>query len=309
MRCRFEIRPNINVYNYTLEGFQAHQSSLATPGTTPAGGEEEGSEGKGGDDVVSDNTADLQQPPSDHTVEDYEYELVGVVVHSGTAQRGHYWSYVKSRVRDPDTGKGGRLPSGSWIRFDDSAVSIIDMTPDVLARECFGGEIEVPEVTTYGTTYMSKMESEQNAYLLVYERKHKDITPPPPAIVPKPLLGPILAENAAFTAERQAYSRPLAQYLTGVYQHLAELAKSNGVDGMLGAVPSDVDEILQWGLRYFFLVLCRTKLTAEVTKLGDALSTLLASDKRLLRGGLIDTVEVSLASLAMVVMCLRFECD
>lgn len=41
------------------------------------------------------------EPPEDlgetvqKTPEDYQYELVGVVVHSGSMDSGHYYSYIK----------------------------------------------------------------------------------------------------------------------------------------------------------------------------------------------------------------------
>lgn len=39
----------------------------------------------------------------------FKYELVGVLVHSGTAESGHYYSYIKSQ--------------GKWHEFNDSLVT------------------------------------------------------------------------------------------------------------------------------------------------------------------------------------------
>jgi ubiquitin C-terminal hydrolase len=41
--------------------------------------------------------------------EDYEYELSGVVVHTGTAEAGHYYSYI-------------RIDKEKWLEFNDTTV-------------------------------------------------------------------------------------------------------------------------------------------------------------------------------------------
>ena len=44
--------------------------------------------------------------------EDFLYELQGVLVHSGTADVGHYYSYVKDR----------NDPKQTWYEFNDQQV-------------------------------------------------------------------------------------------------------------------------------------------------------------------------------------------
>lgn len=95
----------------------------------------------------------------------YEYELKGVNVHMGSADGGHYFSFIDVR-RD---GKGNELickgkdDSVNWLKFNDSNVSKFSL--DSLASECFGGTTE----NSNGYHY----ENCQNAYLLVYERRKK----------------------------------------------------------------------------------------------------------------------------------------
>jgi ubiquitin carboxyl-terminal hydrolase 34 len=67
--------------------------------------------------------------------ENYEYDLVGVTVHTGTADGGHYYSFIKER----DNGRGG--PSDRWFLFNDAEVKLFD--PSQIAAECFGGEMTV----------------------------------------------------------------------------------------------------------------------------------------------------------------------
>lgn len=67
--------------------------------------------------------------------ENYEYDLVGVTVHTGTADGGHYYSFIKERDSDR------KSQSDRWFLFNDAEVKIFD--PSQIAAECFGGEMTV----------------------------------------------------------------------------------------------------------------------------------------------------------------------
>ena len=60
----------------------------------------------------------------------FEYKLVGVNVHSGTANMGHYWSYINTnRGVDEKAAEGGvdstwiKTEADPWMEFNDSRVS------------------------------------------------------------------------------------------------------------------------------------------------------------------------------------------
>lgn len=54
-----------------------------------------------------------------------------MVVHTGTAEGGHYYSFIRDRTsRD-----------NSWYLFNDAEVKSFD--PSQIAAECFGGEMTV----------------------------------------------------------------------------------------------------------------------------------------------------------------------
>ncbi|KAG7672415.1 putative Ubiquitin carboxyl-terminal hydrolase 24 [Nannochloris sp. 'desiccata'] len=98
----------------------------------------------------------------------YKYELRGIVVHSGTAFAGHYYSYIKDRT----TGTGG-----TWNLFDDTSVDPWD--PVTLEEDCFGGKFR-PDGST------QEYDRPNSAYMLIYER----IQP-----VEEDLLGNVVAEG------------------------------------------------------------------------------------------------------------------
>ncbi len=63
------------------------------------------------------------------------YTLVGVVVHSGHAGGGHYYSFARRR---DEAGTLGAV--NEWLKFDDQEVSPIDLDDAVMEREWFGGD-------------------------------------------------------------------------------------------------------------------------------------------------------------------------
>ena len=89
----------------------------------------------------------------------YQYELKGINVHTGSADGGHYFSFIDVN-RDGKNNSLNIYPKENWLQFNDSHVSEFDT--DSIQSECFGGNSE-------GRPY----ENIQNAYLLIYERKKK----------------------------------------------------------------------------------------------------------------------------------------
>ena len=91
----------------------------------------------------------------------YQYELKGVNVHTGSADGGHYFSFIDvDRDGKDNIMKESQNNKDNWLIFNDSHVSEFDT--DKIPSECFGGSTE-------GYSF----ENCQNAYLLIYERKKK----------------------------------------------------------------------------------------------------------------------------------------
>ncbi|EGC41797.1 ubiquitin carboxyl-terminal hydrolase [Histoplasma capsulatum var. duboisii H88] len=85
------------------------------------------------------------------------FELVGVLVHSGTAESGHYYSYIRERPTAAD-------PS-AWVEFNDSDVSRFD--PSKIPDQCFGGMNDPIHSANIGPVRFNKV---WNAYMLFYQR-------------------------------------------------------------------------------------------------------------------------------------------
>ncbi|KAG8184718.1 hypothetical protein JTE90_019322 [Oedothorax gibbosus] len=90
----------------------------------------------------------------------YEYELIGVTVHTGNAEGGHYYSFIRER----------NIPGkDKWYLFNDSEVKLFD--PTHIAAECFGGEMTSKTYDSVTDKFMDfSFEKTNSAYMLFYER-------------------------------------------------------------------------------------------------------------------------------------------
>jgi len=101
----------------------------------------------------------------------YEYKLVGVIIHVGTADAGHYYSLIntdrfcKTNEHDEewlDTSKD------KWMEFNDSHVR--DYNFEDLKGDCYGGSSGNDDL--FGGFFKSSSYG-KSAYLLVYEKRFK----------------------------------------------------------------------------------------------------------------------------------------
>jgi len=103
-----------------------------------------------------------------------DYDLVGVVVHSGQANAGHYYSFIKDRkghsVVNPQKNK--------WFKYNDTTVEQINMTDETLEAECFGGKFRAKKKE--GSNLPEERQRYWNGYILVYEARQDHKTPRTP---------------------------------------------------------------------------------------------------------------------------------
>lgn len=93
----------------------------------------------------------------------YDYELIGVTVHTGTADGGHYYAFIRDRYG---------ANKDKWYSFNDAEVKPFD--PNQIAAECFGGEMNSRTYDQVTDKFMDlSIEKTNSAYMLFYERIEK----------------------------------------------------------------------------------------------------------------------------------------
>ncbi|KAM3512876.1 hypothetical protein MY11210_003506 [Beauveria gryllotalpidicola] len=85
------------------------------------------------------------------------FELVGVLVHAGTAESGHYYSYVRERASNQDT-------TTKWVEFNDDQVGL--WNPSLMEASTFGG----PERRSVYEENSISFDKSYSAYMLFYQR-------------------------------------------------------------------------------------------------------------------------------------------
>jgi ubiquitin carboxyl-terminal hydrolase 34 len=98
----------------------------------------------------------------------YEYKLVGATIHSGTANAGHYWSYINTK-RGNEENEGSEdwihTDIDPWMEFNDSTVRDLDFKK--VQEDGYGGEQTSSGWSAFSSSYG------KSAYMLVYERREK----------------------------------------------------------------------------------------------------------------------------------------
>ena len=109
----------------------------------------------------------------------YEYDLVGVVVHTGSADAGHYYSLININREgfENDQSVNPEIHEDhnnlkNWLEFNDSNINLFNIKN--LEDECFGGfKMAYEENSHWLNQHSEEKEKCKNAYMLIYERKKK----------------------------------------------------------------------------------------------------------------------------------------
>lgn len=162
--------------------------------------------------------------PDIETPEDW-FELVGVLVHSGTAESGHYYSFVRER---PITSMS---QAPDWVQYNDADVQSWD--PSNLATQCFGGMESWAQTRDSQPMLLPKAYS---AYMLFYQRssslkqeqmdvqQHQglNMTGPKKEPVPLELANYIAFENELFIRKYCLYDEHHAYFVKKIFGMLSD---------------------------------------------------------------------------------------
>lgn len=137
----------------------------------------------------------------------YLYDLSGIIVHSGTAFAGHYYSYAKERMSD------------SWYLFDDDNVEPWDISN--VEEDCFGG-LFVPEGSE------KQYFRSQSAYMVVYDRRQKhEVSGNDSQFleivdqIPSEKLKQIVSGNVIEMMKMRAFNEGLAEFIANIATEIA----------------------------------------------------------------------------------------
>ena len=180
----------------------------------------------------------IQEYMSDPSVPQW-YQLKGVVVHSGTAEGGHYSSIV--------------LVDGKWIMFNDRDVS--ELSDEQFQETTLGGSVG----------YQDEYESKPSAYMLFYSRRDATVE----------VNGEILSLDVAPDTE----SKCDPEIVRGIEEENREYMRFQSAfsASMFRFVTDTQDPTLI--LEYFFNVFCHSSLTYEVKEMERALNSLIENDQ------------------------------
>ncbi|XP_059944215.1 probable ubiquitin carboxyl-terminal hydrolase FAF-X isoform X5 [Mesoplodon densirostris] len=221
-----------------------------------------------GDDVNPEVQLIQQNEQSEcETAGSTKYRLVGVLVHSGQASGGHYYSYIIQR-----NGKDGER--NRWYKFDDGDVTECKMDDDEeMKNQCFGGEY-MGEVFDHMMKRMSYRRQKRwwNAYILLYERMdtidHDDemiryiseLTITKPYQMSPAIERSVWKQNVQFMHNRMQYSLEYFQFVkklltcNGVY-----LSPAPGQDHLLPEAEEITMISIQLAARFLFTTGFHTK--------------------------------------------------
>ncbi|KAF9350177.1 hypothetical protein BGX34_001374 [Mortierella sp. NVP85] len=261
---RFEFPTRLDMEPYTLDYLtrkeQAQDGNGASP-TTYIGGQE--------------NSLNSQ------------YNLVGVLVHTGTADSGHYYSYIKDR--STSSGSGSLLRDNErprWYLFNDSKVEEFD--PNDIPIKAFGGSEYIPQDSSpYMKTPPRSTTKPYSAYMLFYERADHKTSSLQALVrkdVPADIKDNMVKENTTLLKDLAVFDRLCYRFvwtLFNLYKTCPQVTESDDME------QEDEDEYrptnsldylsMQYGLDFFFSILIHARdVDQELQQWTRFLSSLLA---------------------------------
>lgn len=247
----------INMRRYTVQGIEEAEAAAhgSSEPAMPAGRHDTSTETPASRSSLEPaSTADAasiqdEKPVGHEATRDirpdwyYQYELRGVIAHMGTANSGHYYSFIK--IRD-DPRSGGAAGDASakargWYEFNDRLVRRFD--PENIPSECFGGEDEVQTGTTASGQPIKETQARvANAYMVVYDRVR---TPAAAAgvrtggMTPGPLqrqssIGSVWRRQHSIGSEADSHFRPRFASV-GAMSRASSIGTEDFLDGLMSS--------------------------------------------------------------------------
>ncbi|XP_063100555.1 probable ubiquitin carboxyl-terminal hydrolase FAF-X isoform X2 [Cavia porcellus] len=216
-----------------------------------------------------------------------KYRLVGVLVHSGQANGGHYYSYIIQR-------NGRDNEKDRWYKFDDGDVTECKMDDDEeMKNECFGGEY-MEELFDHMMKHVAYRQQKRwwNAYILFYERmdtvdEDDEIRYISELSISRPLMSPsiersVCKQNMEFMHNQMQYSLEYFQFVKKLLMcNAIYLTPVPGQDHLLPEAEEFTMISIQLAARFLFTTGFHTKriVRGPASDWYDALCILLRHSK------------------------------
>uniref|UniRef100_F1KPN6 ubiquitinyl hydrolase 1 n=1 Tax=Ascaris suum TaxID=6253 RepID=F1KPN6_ASCSU len=164
----FEFPLDLDMMPYTLAEAESTKESIHA--RSPQSGIDSGT---GTSIETPSEKCTVESPPADSSRTDAKsaeesstrYRLRGVIVHSGQANGGHYYSFIRSEE-----------DSGRWYKFDDIDVMEWHLNKEEMRSTWFGGDYLSEAFDNTNNRYQKKRQKRWwNAYLLIYEKMNSSV--------------------------------------------------------------------------------------------------------------------------------------
>ncbi|KAF9310793.1 hypothetical protein BG003_008108 [Podila horticola] len=216
--------------------------------------------------------------PSTHLPEHsaaFQYNLVGVLVHTGTADSGHYYSYIKDRSLDGATSDQG-AENTLWYHFNDSKVEEFD--PSEIPSKAFGGPEFIPSESPYLKSSPRLTIKPYSAYMLFYERAdapHPKLSMTIESKVPADIKDVVVKENIILMKDLAVFDRLYYRFVWDLFHMYESLPQDDQALVVLNEQPESLS--MRYGLDFFFTVLIHARdVDQELQRWGRFLSSVLS---------------------------------
>ena len=142
--CEFPM--TLDMYNYTTVGLAESDENNNTVNENDI------------DEEEKKRIEELKEMKKNRPESYYKYELSGILVHRGSSESGHYYSFIKERSS-----------SSKWLEFNDKEVR--EFNVESIAEECFGGTEKITKIDPITRREKEEeVEKTRSAYMLIYDR-------------------------------------------------------------------------------------------------------------------------------------------
>lgn len=154
------------------------------------------------------------------------YHLSGIVVHSGTSETGHYYSFIEENTANNEG-------ENSWFEYNDQTIRPFDAN-DIVA-ECYGGTETInnwnPEQQAYEEHLLEK---ERSAYMLIYKLgtssiKNQHVEKEMSSQVQE-YLRQVRTENTALSTLLSSFHPSLLTFMVRLLQQPTKLSPESEID-------------------------------------------------------------------------------